>query len=262
MNIAGTTQQYGGLCGVEIVNTGPAAGFVNVLPATTALSIAAGSTLDLGGGSQQVASLSDAAPGSGGSVINSSAGASVLTLSPTGGSTTFSGTIQGGGTLGTIGLALNGSGRQVLAGSNNYTGSTTIYAGVLAAGAVNALSPSSAVTISGGTLDASGFANAVASLSIAGSGCLNLGLGNTLTSGGAAALSGTLNVSGAGTLASYRLLAYASKSGGLRRRHGPRPELRPALQQQRHGTGRPAQGAGRHAHGDCGQSHGHHGRHD
>ena len=53
------------------------------LPAATPLSIAAGATLDLGGGSQQVASLSDYAAGSGGSIINSGTAASVLTLSPT-----------------------------------------------------------------------------------------------------------------------------------------------------------------------------------
>ena len=48
--------------------------------------------LDLSGDNQQVASLSDYVPGSGGSMINSNTGAvSVLTLSPTGGSTTFSG---------------------------------------------------------------------------------------------------------------------------------------------------------------------------
>ena len=40
----------------------------------TPLTIAAKATLDLNGGSQQVASLSDYAPGSGGSVINSNTG--------------------------------------------------------------------------------------------------------------------------------------------------------------------------------------------
>ena len=45
-----------------------------------------------------MASLSDYTPGSGGSLINSNTGlATVLTLSPTAGTTTFSGQIQGGG---------------------------------------------------------------------------------------------------------------------------------------------------------------------
>jgi autotransporter-associated beta strand protein len=106
----------------------------NFLPAATALSIAGGGTLDLSGGSQRVASLSDKTPGNGGSVINSSSAASVLTLSPSGGSTTFSGMIQGGGTLGTISLVTSGSGTQVLAGSNTYTGGTTVAAGTLQLG--------------------------------------------------------------------------------------------------------------------------------
>ncbi len=72
----------------------------NVLPVTTVLSIAATGTLDLDGSPQQLAALADYAPGLGGSIINSNTvTAAVLTLSPTGGSSTFSGTIQGGGAL-------------------------------------------------------------------------------------------------------------------------------------------------------------------
>ncbi|MGA2253320.1 MAG: autotransporter-associated beta strand repeat-containing protein, partial [Thermoguttaceae bacterium] len=105
----------------------------NILPPTTALSIASGGKFDLAGGNQQVASLSDYAPGNAGSIVNSATGTkSVLTLSPTG-STTFSGTILGGGGLGTISLVISGSGTQVLSGSNTYAGNTTITAGALQA---------------------------------------------------------------------------------------------------------------------------------
>jgi autotransporter-associated beta strand protein len=129
---------------------------VNCLPTGTALSIASGGTLDLSGGSQQVASLTDKTPGSGGSVINSNSAASVLTLSPSGGSTTFSGMIRGGGALGTIGLVLSGSGMQVLSGSNTYTGPTTINQGELLVDG-SLFSP---VTVnSGGTLGGSGTLN-------------------------------------------------------------------------------------------------------
>ena len=108
----------------------------NLLPITTTLTVAGGATFDLSGCSQQVASLSDYnTPGNGGSVINSIAGTTpTLTLSPTGTSTTFSGAISGGGTLGTINLVMNGNGVQVLAGTNTYTGPTTITAGTLAIG--------------------------------------------------------------------------------------------------------------------------------
>ena len=105
---------------------------VNVLPPATTLSLASGGKLDLSGHNQQVASLSDYVSGNGGSILNSNSGAaSVLTVSPTGGSTTFSGTIVGGGTLGTISLVMNGNGTQVLSGSNTYTGGTSINQGVL-----------------------------------------------------------------------------------------------------------------------------------
>jgi fibronectin-binding autotransporter adhesin len=104
--------------------------------------------LDVFGNNQQVASLSDGAPG-GGAIINSSLMASVLTISASGGSTTFSGAIQGGGTLGAISLVIGGSGIQVLSGSNTYTGPTAVNGGELVVDG-SLLSP---VTVnSGGTL--------------------------------------------------------------------------------------------------------------
>ena len=184
VTVAGTTQQYGGLCSVEIVNAAPGVGAINILPATTALSIARGGTLDLCGDRQQVASLSDQVPGSGGSIINSNSVASTLTLSPSGGSSTFSGMIRGGGTLGTISLVVSGSGVQVLAGSNTYTGPTTINQGTLL---VNGSLVSPVTVNSGGTLGGTG----------------NLASG-TVSSGGAIAPGsalGSLHFSGALVLA-------------------------------------------------------------
>ena len=102
------------------------AAVVPVLPSATPLSIAAGGTLDLDGGSQQVDSLSG-----GGSVINSNqAFASVLTVSSTGTASTFSGTIRGGGSLGAVAFVLSG-GTETLSGINTYTGGTTVAAGTL-----------------------------------------------------------------------------------------------------------------------------------
>jgi autotransporter-associated beta strand protein len=101
----------------------------NILPPTTALSVTGG-TLDLGGLSQQVASLDG-----GGSIINSKPdSAAVLTLNPASGSTTFSGVIGGG--AGKLGLVKTGAGTQVLVGANTYSGDTTVNGGslVLAAG--------------------------------------------------------------------------------------------------------------------------------
>jgi autotransporter-associated beta strand protein len=157
-------------------------------------------SLSLANFSLNVGSMSGNAP------INLASG--TLTAGSDNTSTTYSGAIQGAGSLTKI-----GSGTLLLAGGNAYSGTTTISSGVLSAGAANAFSASSAVTVSGGTLDASAFANTIASLNAAAAGSLNLGLGNTLTSSGAAALNGRLNVSGTGTLGCYPLIAYASRSG-------------------------------------------------
>ena len=145
----------------------------NLLPVTSPVSLSLSATLDLSGVSQQIGSLSDGTPGSGGSVLNSTvATTSVLTLSPTGGSTTFSGMIQGGGTLGTVNLVMSGSGTQVLAGellgpggvtvnagtlilsgSDSYTGNTTVNFGMLIITNSSALPDGTSLTVgAGGTL--------------------------------------------------------------------------------------------------------------
>jgi autotransporter-associated beta strand protein len=116
---------------------GGGGGSVDILPATTAMRIAAVGTLDLGGTSQQFASLSDDG-GSGGAVINSDLGKpSVLTLNVTAGKATFSGNIRGGPGNGTISLIKKGAGTQVLTGSNTYTGNTTVEEGSLETGAIS-----------------------------------------------------------------------------------------------------------------------------
>ena len=55
-----------------------------------------------------------------------------LTLAPSAGSTTFSGVIRNG--AGQLALTVSGPGTQVLAGSNTYTGATTITTGTLQIG--------------------------------------------------------------------------------------------------------------------------------
>ncbi|MEI8045590.1 MAG: autotransporter-associated beta strand repeat-containing protein, partial [Verrucomicrobiota bacterium] len=122
------TSNYGGDgTGLSEVLFGTGAPDFNtsILPNATALSVAANSTLDLGGLSQHFTSLDG-----GGSIINNNThNASVLTLNPASGSTTFSGVIGGG--AGKLGLVKTGSGTQVLAGSNTYIGDTTVHDGAL-----------------------------------------------------------------------------------------------------------------------------------
>jgi autotransporter-associated beta strand protein len=106
------------------------------LPLNSPVSIGAQGTVDLGGVNSTFAFLSDGS-GGGGSVINSNTGATaVLTLAPTGGSTTFSGAIGyplagGGGALGPLNLVMSGNGTQVLTGANVRTQTTTVQGGVL-----------------------------------------------------------------------------------------------------------------------------------
>ena len=102
------------------------------LPATSPVTIASGAALDLNGALQQtILSLNDYVTGSSfGTVTNSNTGAAALTISPTGGTTaTFSGLIQNG--VGGVSLVMAGSGTQVLAGANTFSGLTTVSGGTL-----------------------------------------------------------------------------------------------------------------------------------
>ena len=134
---------------IQKVYQNQALGFGSALPSSTPVTLAGGATLDLNGAAQTVGSLADGA-GGGGTVTNSSTSTATLTLAPTG-STTFSGHIQDG--AGHVAIIINGSGIQVLAGSNTYTGGTQVTGGILVvANANGSATGTGAVTLSGGTL--------------------------------------------------------------------------------------------------------------
>ena len=100
------TWPYCGACGHR---SGASTFGSATLPSTTPLQIGSG-VFDLNGGTQQIASVSDYS-GGGGSIINSNTAAmAVLTISPTGTTTTYSGTILSGGSNGAVSLVLNGNG--------------------------------------------------------------------------------------------------------------------------------------------------------
>jgi fibronectin-binding autotransporter adhesin len=113
------------------------------LPAASPARIASGGTLDIGF-NQTVASLSDVS-GAGGTVTTSVAGSAALMLDPAGGSTTYSGMIINGS--GTLALTMDGSGAQVLAGTNTYTGGTIVEAGALIATNSEALADGSSLFV-------------------------------------------------------------------------------------------------------------------
>lgn len=173
-------------------------GNVNALgSANGPLTLNSGS-LDLNGLSIGIGSLT----GSGGSIVNSSSTAAMLTLgnnNATGG--TFSGTIAG-----TIALSKSGSGTQILAAANSYTGLTTISAGTLRSAADQAIGNGD-LTLSGGTLDLQSFSDTVNAVTLT-SGTIS-GSTGLLTASSYALTSGTVSARIGGASAAL------TKSGSL-----------------------------------------------
>ena len=149
--------------------------------------------LDLNGYSETLNVIS----GSGGQIT---LGGGSLALGVSSGSSTFGGTITGAGTFTKL-----GAGVVTLSGANTYTAATMIDAGILRAGAANAFSASSAVSlanVSGAILDLNGFNQSIGSLSGGGSTGGNVTLGSASLTVGADNSSTTFGggVSGSGNL--------------------------------------------------------------
>ena len=193
------------------------------LPTGSTMQLGAASgtpTLDLNGVSQQVAGLSDNAGYTNGLVTNSAVGGpAILTLSPTG-STTFSGAIQDG--AGTISLVVSGSGTQVLAGSNTYSGNTSISSGTLQIGdglsgeslASPTISDSGALVFNhADTLTYAGAIGGPGSLSKYGTGTLVLSGADNTYMGGTDVEDGTLEVLASGAIPSESGLTVGAVTG-------------------------------------------------
>lgn len=155
-------------------------------------------TLKLGGGTLQSYGLA----------LNSTLNATltqgtVSTLDSNGLGMTWSGNLSGTG-----GLAKAGLGTLVLAGTNDYTGGTTVEAGTLQLGGANALPTGQALTLAGGTLDLNGHSVTLGSLSgssggtlLLGSAAVTTGADNSSTSfAGVFSGSGSVTKVGSGTL--------------------------------------------------------------
>jgi autotransporter-associated beta strand protein len=118
----------------------------------------------------------------------------------------------GNGTLGSVAVSVTG-GNVTFTAANNYSGGTTITGGTLIAGATNTLSSASAINVSAGTLDVSGYADTIPSLTVGSAGAMNLGIGNLLTDTGTATFAGTLNLSGTPGSLPENLITYTSETG-------------------------------------------------
>jgi autotransporter-associated beta strand protein len=123
-------------------------GVNNAIPSGSNVSVAASATLDMNGKNDSVNGLSGV-----GTVTNSAAGASTLTVGFSNATADFGGTIQNG--AGAVGLTKAGTGTQTMSGSSTYTGATTVNQGtLLVSGSLNG---TSAVNVNnGGTLAGSG----------------------------------------------------------------------------------------------------------
>ena len=170
---AGTTVSSDGAAARAIANALVLSGDVTLGDASRAGALSFSSGVDLGGGRSLTV-------------------ASAVTLS---------------GVLSNGSLTKAGAGTLTLSGANSYAGGTTIDAGTLALGASNRLADAGAVAVNAGaTLDLTGFAETVGSLTVSG----GTVAGGTLTTSSVSATSGTvtsilagsssLQKTGAGTL--------------------------------------------------------------
>ena len=165
------------------------------IPSTTSLTLTTAS-LDLNGLNPTINALNGA-----GTITAGIAAASTLTVGAGGGSGSFSGIVQNGS--GVVALTKSGGGTETLSGANTYGGATTISAGTLKLGAVNAVPSSSDVT-DNAKFDLNGFSVSISSL--AGSGTVTSSASGTPTltvgaTGAGAEFSGSLQNGSATSLA-------------------------------------------------------------
>ena len=170
-----TLSGLGNYSGPTTVSAGTLqAGIASAFSQSSAYTIANGATLDLNSLSQSIGSLAGA-----GTVT---LGSATLTTGSDNTNTTFAGAIGGSG-----GLTKIGTGTLILAGTEGYTGSTTINGGTLEVD--GSITASSAVLVnSGGTLSGTGIVDP--------SSVTRIQSGGTLSPGNAANPTGALAITG------------------------------------------------------------------
>ena len=180
------------------------AGIANALSSASALTVATGAMVDLGGFNQAIGSLAG-----GGTVLNNGAGA-VLSIGADGTSTTFSGLLADGS--GPLAVAKTGSGTLTLSGANTFSGGTALNGGILAVGN-NAALGTGGLTFGGGTLQAAADGLTIGNAAVlASNGTIDTG-SFTLTYAGVISGAASLTKIGTGTLT---LTGANTFSGGAR----------------------------------------------
>ncbi|PZF71491.1 beta strand repeat-containing protein [Taibaiella soli] len=111
--------------------------------------------LDNGGPFAVIFRTTDAANGT--IVVSGTIGVGALTFDVAGGTSTLNGLIRNG-TFNVCTITKAGAGTVQLGGANTYTGGTTINAGTLTAGSINAFGTGTITVNAGGTLNKNGFA--------------------------------------------------------------------------------------------------------
>ncbi|MFI5012511.1 MAG: autotransporter domain-containing protein [Hyphomicrobiales bacterium] len=207
LTLTGTSNTYSGT--TTITGGTLQGGAANAFSPFSSVLMGAGTTLDLGGFDQAIASLADTgsfghAPGAEGAlaaalVTNNGTDFATLTTGGDGTNTSFSGDIKDGSQG--LGLTKTGGGIFTLSGTQNtYSGPTIILGGTLLAGATNALSPNSQFRVDQTeglpTLDIGGFDQIIGSLADGAHG------GGTVTNSSISS-SATLKTGGDGSTTSF-----------------------------------------------------------
>ncbi|MCW6507581.1 autotransporter outer membrane beta-barrel domain-containing protein [Lichenifustis flavocetrariae] len=164
------------------------------LSPNSAVTVAAGATLDVAGFATTIASLAGS-----GTLTNSGAAPVNLTAGGDGTSTTFSGTLQDGATA--LTLTKDGTGALTLSGANTYSGGTFLDSGEIVVGSGTALG-TGLLSMAGGTTlgfaDSLTLANPIA-FTVAADPTIDTG-SNSVTLSGPVSGPGSLTKIGSGTL--------------------------------------------------------------
>ena len=204
--LSSTANNYAG--GTTVAGGVLKAGAGGAVPANSALTVNAGAAFDTNGQSNSIGSLSGDTLTTGGLVTNSSTTvASTLTAGNDNTSTTFAGVITNN--TAALNVIKSGSGTLTLAGTNSYTGNTTIQT----SGTLRVTNPNALGATSGGTSVQDGATLQISNVALAAEPIMLTGTG--VASAGALLGSGNASAAGPVTLASASSIGVPVASDSL-----------------------------------------------